>query len=440
MLALNNLSALNTKLRKSACKLSLVERLQCTNYKDTFVRNALYNVSFREKNNEPKPDNSILELKKKILRLEFSAVHPSKIIYHDGSEIEKKLKEGKTIEEILNKDSFRYFQPKDLDRLVSGVTIKQHLLNYQKAQKEIRILKDQISKLVAMQPVDIDNEWTDDKERYYQASYISNQIYNSPLHSRKFRYLSLLSTVKNLVENNLQEGRKSKFLVVGLGSDCEEVYDYSFYSLQAFKHTGRSLADAIDVEMLDYRPRQEFNRVYLEPILIEHSNDPRSKLYLPSWVSSSLLTHHTYNSSTYPIDVLEFVADTKDNKSKFHHSTPIEDYAANYKGEGYDFLSINNVLQYPGINVEDDHDDRPDRFKFVNPFKLQQVKYPRRYVEYREFLENILKMVKPGGFISCQLEANDQKKILNDQLELIDFFKDEFVEVQDGLYKRESKV
>lgn len=436
MVVINKLNILNTSLIRPVIKHGLEYRLSYTNYKDTFERSNTCNISFNGKSNAIKPKNRILELKKSILRLEYSAIHPSKIIYGDGALIGKELQAGKTIEDILDNNSFRYFQPKELDKIVNGVTIKQHLLNYAKAQKKIVKLKQQISKIESTIASKPNNGWTYDNERYYQASYVSNKMYNSPLYSRKFRYQSLSLPVKNMVYNNLQEGRKSKFLVVGLGTNCEEVYDYAFYSLQAFKNTDRKLADAIDIEMVDYRPKHEFNRDYLDPVLIEHSTDTRSTLYLPSWLSSSLLTHHTYNSYTYPIDILEFVADTTEDKSKFHHSTPIEKFAANYQGEGFDFLSINNVLQYPGINPEDYYDNRPEKFKFVNPFKLPQVKYPQRYVEYREFLENILKMVKPGGFISCKLEANDQKKILNDQLALIDFFNNEFVEVQDGLYKR----
>lgn len=429
---------LNKPLQKNSFKNNSSKVLN----KDTFQKLNTINLSFEGDKNNHKPKRTLIEVKKDILRLMCSVLIPSKINFDGSGYFVDALEHGSTLEEAIKNMPFKDFNVKKLDEIVGSKTIREHLLDFEKLQEKLQPLYEELESIEEYQaahpikPAELSTEI----KAYINCASKSNASYaSSPNYSKPLRYKQLIKPFINMLNDNISLNKPAKILLIGLGNNNEELYDYSLYSLLSLKTKNQSIKDILNLEMLDYRPKENFlRREYTNLMSLIYLNN--DKIPFNNELSKLLIEHPFLNSKTYPLEVMEFVANQLEDDSKFHHSTPIEDFSANYNGEGYDFISINNVLQYVGQAVFDDTSTLPDKYRFFNPFKVYKIIDDKEFYGYRNLLNNLFKMVKPGGLISCQFDSAAFDRILYDQLSRLDLFNNEFEEVQNGLYRRKKIV
>lgn len=417
---------------------------------DTFVKSEVNNsISFSQSQKEKQKE--LRRLQNEYLSLQCKRSNRCEQIFcDDGIIIEKALMAGEAIDKIYNnhQTEFKYqeatrniFRLRTTRKLLEDY--RTFLIKRKELLEKIDILKEQINS------VSIGSSNEKPLLDYCDFMGISAEREDfDHTHSKYFRYTSKYIPLKTMVEDKIKQfdfsenkpmdnSNKLKILVVGLGKHCEDVYDYSTYAYDAIKDKNIILRDIIDIEMVDLRPAFQFERDYLSPpeirknflnddlkkLVIEHPNNRYKEIY------------------TYPVSVLDFVADEMYDKSKFHSSTPIETFSSKYKGVGYDFLSINNVLEYPGYGDKDHPSEIqqiPNISRFLNPFRSKKNINDKEFDIFKTLIANILKMVKPGGYLSCSMDPGDTRK-LEDLITSVDKL-NEFEHIQDGLYRRKAAL
>lgn len=397
---------------------------------DTFVNSNRFKIGFKESNNKSNTEKRLLELQKNILRLKTSVMHPKKFLYGEGQYILDALETGKSIPEILS-----HYSNNVLDHLEYGKPVKQHIKDYCNIYNQIKPMLKEVNDLKTNLPR---QEIPNSLKTYLECAKRCNAGFRTPNGSTPFRYMNQYIQVMELMEDNLKKGKKTNFLVVGLGEKCEDAYDYSLYSLMSAKRVNQNLSDSINMQLVDCRPKKDFDFDYCHPIVLYTKNN-----FVHFKIQEELIDHPDFPSEqTYPLEVLEFVEDLKHDNENFHHSRLIEDFVDQYRGEGFDFLAINNVIQYPGIGEltqNDPMDIRDSRYKFLNPFKSKNITDQTKFECYRQFLEKVFKMVKPGGLISCELPSYKESDILYSQLSQISFIQNEFEYVLPNMFRRKVK-
>lgn len=343
--------------------------------------------------------------------------------------------DGKPVKEILA--DFKVFWDKRQALLAEIYPLQTSLdLDYIKPKISQKNEKDYIKFCIASSEKDRWNLLWSDSIRYIDLYRPVNKLINKKVNNNKS---FIDTTLKNDKSTN-----KVNFFVAGLGARYEEVYDYSLYSLNSLEDKNLKLSDAIDFEMVDFRSAEQLNISYINPpkvVSLSFFKDPDN-------LNDSLIEHpslDTLGFKTYPVEVLDYVANTIEESKKLHTSTTLEEFAENYKGPGYDFVSVNNIMQYPGYGDVDTQDSLVNltaSSRFLNPFRSSKPLDSQEFNGYKAFLANILEMVKPGGYLSCKIDGMKTQgqaynEIMDNLISVVDTNKD-FLRMQQGLYIRKE--
>jgi len=259
--------------------------------------------------------------------------------------------------------------------------------------------------------------------------------------SEFFRYPEDQDVIQQTVNERIGQGQITRFLDIGVGN-MEEPLSYLVAAQKSAKTYNLPLADAVDLELIDIRPKNEVNVKYG---LGKSSESGLGKAFMsdkewtnvskkpimprPNHVDSFELSADS-GEYEFSDEIKHYIDQRMSDPSKAKFNQSIEEYIQNYSGEGYDVVACNNVLQHLGGLTH-----------YNSPFK-DRGQAVENYQRYFQVVDGILNLVKPGGIAIIHTEgsikSNDMfgKHASEDILPMSANFNVNFIKIKSGIYKK----
>mgnify|MGYP001567477580 CR=1 FL=1 len=236
--------------------------------------------------------------------------------------------------------------------------------------------------------------------------------------SKAFRYREDGPALQGALRERIAVGEKLSVLDIGVGN-MEEPLSYLAHLYVEAAQQGRSLADVVDVELVEVRPREQIAMdASLGINMFDQPIAPRDDVR-----DAFVQQGHEF---VFRPEIVELLAQTMDNPDKAHFATPVET-VMDSATTTYDVVACNNVLQHMG-GVEG----------YATPLK-DKGRPESDYQEYYRQVSRILESVKPGGTLIMHtdgINVTDTKGMLTEQiLNKVKLFS-EFEKSDRGIFRR----